>query len=116
MNMQLKLIRKDLGRAFGRSSNANTAHGDLTMPNRRRRLKERGLPVKLALLVAGLLVQVTQPYAAPVQGKRAVDNPSTAQSVVVDWNRNLLVIVRTHGAQPATIHPTRSFAMMRQMG
>ena len=31
---------------------------------------------------------------------------------VVQWNRNLLSIVRTPGAQPATIHPTRSFAMM----
>ena len=37
-----------------------------------------------------------------------------AESVnpVVQWNRNLLAIVRTPGAQPATIHPTRSFAMM----
>jgi hypothetical protein len=30
----------------------------------------------------------------------------------VQWNRNLLLIVRTPGAQPATIHPTRSFAIM----
>jgi membrane-associated phospholipid phosphatase len=30
----------------------------------------------------------------------------------VQWNRTLLVIVRTPGAQPATIHPTRSFAIM----
>ena len=33
-------------------------------------------------------------------------------SQVVEWNRTLLVIVRTPGAQPATIHPTRSFAIM----
>jgi hypothetical protein len=33
-------------------------------------------------------------------------------SHVVQWNRTLLVIVRTPGAQPATIHPTRSFAIM----
>ena len=43
--------------------------------------------------------------------------PATAQatkpvSQVVQWNRMLLVIVRTPGAQPATIHPTRSFAIM----
>src|SRR5437763_1609808 len=31
---------------------------------------------------------------------------------VVQWNKALLVIVRTHGAQPATIHPTRSFALL----
>jgi hypothetical protein len=30
----------------------------------------------------------------------------------LQWNRALLVIVRTPGAQPATIHPTRSFAIM----
>jgi hypothetical protein len=38
----------------------------------------------------------------------------TAQSIdpVVQWNRNLLVIVRTPGAQPATIHPTSSFAIL----
>src|SRR5215813_3075515 len=33
-------------------------------------------------------------------------------SQVVQWNQTLLVIVRTPGAQPATIHPTRSFAIM----
>src|SRR6202045_2121611 len=33
-------------------------------------------------------------------------------SQVVQWNRTLLVIVRTPGAQPATIPPTRSFAIM----
>jgi hypothetical protein len=43
-----------------------------------------------------------------------VSGAPTAQSIdpVVQWNRNLLAIVRTPGAQPATIHPTRSFAMM----
>src|SRR5258705_1928285 len=39
---------------------------------------------------------------------------SSAQAVnpVVQWNRNLLLIVRTPGVQPATVHPTRSFAIM----
>src|SRR5580765_2126355 len=112
MNIQLKLIRKNLGRAFGRTSNANIADGEIATSAGRLRLKQRGLRVKLALLLTGLLVQVTHPYAASVQDKRAARDPASAQSVVVDWNRNLLVIVRTHGAQPATIHPTRSFAMM----
>jgi hypothetical protein len=31
---------------------------------------------------------------------------------VLDWNRELLRIVRTPGAQPATVHATRSFAML----
>jgi hypothetical protein len=111
MNVQLKLI-KNLDRAFGRTSNANIADGEIATPAGRLRLKQRGLRVKLALLLTGLLVQVTHPYAASVRDKRAAHDPASAQSVVVDWNRNLLVIVRTHGAQPATIHPTRSFAMM----
>jgi len=37
---------------------------------------------------------------------RAADNP------VIEWNQTLLKIVRTKGAQPATIHPTRSFAIL----
>jgi hypothetical protein len=35
-----------------------------------------------------------------------VDNP------VIRWNQALLTIVRTKGAQPATIHPTRGFAIL----
>jgi membrane-associated phospholipid phosphatase len=36
----------------------------------------------------------------------------TALDPVIQWNRKLLQIVRTPGAQPATVHPTRSFAML----
>jgi len=35
-----------------------------------------------------------------------------APDPVVTWNQTLLSIVRTPGAQPATVHPTRSFAML----
>jgi len=31
----------------------------------------------------------------------------------VDWNRELITIVGTPGAQPATVHPTRSFALLQ---
>jgi hypothetical protein len=37
-----------------------------------------------------------------------VDDPT----VVVAWNRTLLRVVRTPHVQPATVHPTRSFAML----
>jgi hypothetical protein len=53
----------------------------------------------VALLAAGNLVP------AMAQATKQVNQ-------VVQWNRTLLVIVRTPGAQPATIHPTRSFAIM----
>src|SRR5690242_20846013 len=35
-----------------------------------------------------------------------------ATNPVIDWNRTLLIIVRTPGAQPPTIHTTRSFAIL----
>jgi hypothetical protein len=37
--------------------------------------------------------------------------PQTLNSVIA-WNRCLLVIVRTPGAQPATVHATRNFAIL----
>src|SRR6267143_7198338 len=42
----------------------------------------------------------------------AIAQATQPESQVVQWNRMLLVIVRTPGAQPATIHPTHSFAIM----
>jgi hypothetical protein len=53
----------------------------------------------VALLAAGNLVPAMAQATKPV-------------NQVVQWNRTLLVIVRTPGAQPATVHPTRSFAIM----
>jgi hypothetical protein len=52
------------------------------------------------LLSFGLLC--TQAIGAPAQ----LPNP------VIEWNKTLLSIVRTPNMQPATMHSTRSFAMM----
>ena len=57
---------------------------------------------KLLLTLALLCAGATRPGAADAQPV----NP------VVQWNRTLLGIVRTPGAQPSTVHPTRSFAIM----
>jgi len=46
----------------------------------------------------------------PIEASRVVEASLT--DPVLQWNRELLRIVRTPGAQPSTIHPTRSFAMM----
>lgn len=48
------------------------------------------------------------------QEEKPKSNDPAAQALnqVVQWNRILLTIVRTRQAQPATVHPTRSFAMM----
>src|ERR1700730_14457484 len=60
------------------------------------------------LLFAGTTVAaLTAANLAP-----AIAQATQPVSQVVQWNRMLLVIVRTPGAQPATIHATRSFAIM----
>ena len=43
---------------------------------------------------------------------RADKHTSFSGATVIDWNRELLSIVRTKGAQPPTIHATRSFAIL----
>jgi membrane-associated phospholipid phosphatase len=39
-------------------------------------------------------------------------NPTQQVNAVIEWNRTLLAIVRTPGAQPTTIHSTRNFAIL----
>src|SRR5437660_7410022 len=39
-------------------------------------------------------------------------NSAQPVNAVIEWNRTLLAIVRTPGAQPATVHATRSFAIL----
>ncbi|WP_158890503.1 vanadium-dependent haloperoxidase [Amycolatopsis anabasis] len=57
-----------------------------------------------SLLIAGAtLATGIRPPAA------VADRPDPP--VVTDWNRTLLRIVRTPGAQPTTVHATRGFAM-----
>jgi len=72
------------------------------------------LLITLTLLCASLLAQASQSYAAPFAAGPRNPDSSSAQSVnqVVQWNRTLLVIVRTLGAQPKTVHPTHSFALL----
>ena len=51
-------------------------------------------------------------YFALPGGAPALAQAAETTDPVVQWNQTLLKIVRTHGAQPATVHPTRSFAIM----
>ncbi|HEY2103716.1 MAG TPA: phosphatase PAP2 family protein [Chthoniobacterales bacterium] len=68
----------------------------------------------LALLCTGLAAQVPNSPAAQTDRNHPPIVAPTASTLnpVLQWNRILLEIVRTPGAQPATIHPTRSFALM----
>src|SRR5882724_6651892 len=61
-----------------------------------------------ALLIAGTTIALL----AAANPAPAMADATKPVSQVVQWNRTLLVIVRTPGAQPTTIHPTRSFAIM----
>jgi len=63
----------------------------------------------LALVCTGLLNPVTG-----VAITNNDDHPAASQPLnpVIEWNRTLLSIVRTPGAQPPTIHPTRNFAIL----
>ena len=70
--------------------------------------------VTLTLLCASLSAQVPKSFGAPTDDEHpSKDGPAvSALNPVLQWNRILLAIVRTPGAQPATIHTTRSFALM----
>jgi membrane-associated phospholipid phosphatase len=67
--------------------------------------------VTLALLCASLQAQVTGATIAANAEQSAVGFAAPVNPVI-EWNRTLLVILRTAGAQPPTIHSTRSFAIL----
>src|SRR5689334_5620507 len=59
--------------------------------------------------VISAFLQVASLATAPTDEER---DPAQPVNSVIEWNRTLLVIVRTPGAQPATIHSTRNFAIL----
>ena len=65
----------------------------------------------MLLLCATICVFGTSTHGASIDDEAQVSKDS-AVNPVVTWNATLLVIVRTPGAQPKTVHPTRSFAIM----
>src|SRR6201984_1401106 len=70
--------------------------------------------VKVVLVCASVLMVGRSSYGTPLPKEQRNSRNSAAQSinVIVQWNKVLLMIVRTPGAQPATVHPTRSFAIL----
>ncbi len=67
-----------------------------------------------AVALAGADASITPPTKATSEATPASDRSRAQESgqPVIDWNRVLLAIVNTPGAQPATIQPTRSFAIL----
>src|SRR5689334_891572 len=80
--------------------------------------KKRKMAVFLAVaaVVAGVAAPATAAAATARNGAAppapVAFAPGSGQSVV-DWNRELISILGTPGAQPATVHPTRSFAILQ---
>jgi membrane-associated phospholipid phosphatase len=70
--------------------------------------------VAIAAVVAGVAAPALAATAGPRAGSRSsvAFMPGSGQSAV-DWNRELITILGTPGAQPATVHPTRSFAILQ---
>jgi PAP2 superfamily len=66
-------------------------------------------------LVIGSLVTalvLSSALAKGASGNGAADGSRGSGAIVIAWNKELLHIVKTPGAQPATVHPTRSFAIL----
>jgi hypothetical protein len=70
--------------------------------------------ITLMLVCASLSIPGSSSYGSSFDDRHqnSQDSPTKSVNPVVQWNKTLLVIVRTPGAQPATVHPTRSFAIM----
>jgi hypothetical protein len=66
-----------------------------------------------AAVAAGIAVPALAATSSSGASAAALaDNPGSGQSVI-DWNRQLISVLGTPNAQPATVHPTRSFAMLQ---
>lgn len=68
-----------------------------------------GIFLVIASVIATL---VLTPVLTTNANGNAANGSSTSGAIVIAWNKELLHIVLTPGAQPATIHPTRSFAIL----
>lgn len=81
------------------------------MPSHPRRAAgRRRVTFGVALAAAGAIAATTLTATAHAAGPAV--SKAVRGNVVVEWNRTLLSLVQTPGAQPATIHPTRDFAIM----
>jgi membrane-associated phospholipid phosphatase len=82
-----------------------------------RKTRKAAVFLAAAAVVAGAAAPATAAVAATGRGVASPSAsvafaPDSGQSVV-DWNRELITILGTPGAQPATVHPTRSFAILQ---
>src|SRR5947208_1639630 len=69
-----------------------------------------GIFLVIGSLVTALVLSSTK--ATGANGNAAANGSSSSGAIVIAWNKELLHIVQTPGAQPATLHPTRSYAIL----
>jgi PAP2 superfamily len=69
-----------------------------------------GIFLVIGSLVTALVLSSTK--ATGANGNAAANGSSSSGAIVIAWNKELLKIVQTPGAQPATVHPTRSYAIL----
>ena len=68
-----------------------------------------GSLVLIGAVVAALILTSTLSTSA---NSNTANGATSSGTIVIAWNKELLHIVQTPGAQPATIHPTRSYAIL----
>ena len=69
-----------------------------------------GIFLVIGSLVTTLILSSTK--ATGANSNAAANGSSSSGAIVIAWNKELLHIVQTPGAQPATVHPTRSYAIL----
>src|SRR5882724_13597026 len=79
----------------------------MALPKRTRKTHRKEKPMLRFWTLLALMC--TTPFMC---GASYADSAAGSADEVIQWNKTLLTIVRTAGAQPATVHPTRSFAIM----
>src|ERR1700731_5266812 len=76
-------------------------------------LMKKSIPVVVTLAAIAVGVVATSTAIAGSASSATTDrNSKISGASVVAWNQELLKILLTPGAQPATVHPTRSYAML----
>jgi PAP2 superfamily len=69
--------------------------------------------IALVLVVGALVAALVLSSALATRANgNPVNSSNTSGAIVIAWNKELLHIVKTPGAQPATVHPTRSYAIL----
>src|SRR2546425_4057346 len=72
-----------------------------------------GTSIGLFLVIVSVVATlVLTPVLTTNASGNTANSASASGAIVIAWNKELLHIVQTPGAQPATIHPTRSFAIL----